>query len=149
MVRSRSNPWTVEEHAKFIEGVKKVGRGRWAVISKNYVPTRTPTQVASHAQKYFIRLEKKEKNKRIRKSIFDTVTTVDGYSSSSEHGEKPRVPRAKVVPIRTVKPETVRTYPVAPFQPVILPPEMHFGIFYYNMMYSNWCRSLRQQQIRL
>lgn len=157
MVRSsKSQPWTVEEHAKFVEGVRKLGKGRWAVISKEFVPTRTPTQVASHAQKYFIRLAKKQENKRIRKSIFDTVdvkpTTVDvdGYSSSSEKTKTiPVVPRAKVVPVRTVTPETIRPIPVAPFQPVILPPEMHFGIFYYNIMYSNWCRSLRQQQIRL
>ena len=157
MVRSKSQPWTVEEHTKFVEGVNKLGKGRWAVISKEFVPTRTPTQVASHAQKYFIRLAKKLENKKIRKSIFDTVgaKTVnvddDEHSSSSERA-KPLVPRAKVVPVRTVTPATVRPLPIPvapPFQPVMLQPEMHFGVFYYNILYAHWCRSLRQQQIRL
>ncbi|PNX73178.1 transcription factor DIVARICATA-like protein, partial [Trifolium pratense] len=44
-------PWTPKEHMAFLEGLKAVGKGKWKPISKNYVITRTPTQVASHAQK--------------------------------------------------------------------------------------------------
>jgi hypothetical protein len=36
--------------------MNKYGRGDRRNISRNYVTSRTPTQVASHAQKYFIRL---------------------------------------------------------------------------------------------
>lgn len=39
----------------FLRGLEKLGRGNWRGISRNFVRTRTPTQVASHAQKYFLR----------------------------------------------------------------------------------------------
>lgn len=45
-------------------------QGDWRGISKDYVTTRTPTQVASHAQKYFIRHNNQSKRKR-RTSLFD------------------------------------------------------------------------------
>ena len=48
------------------------GQGDWRGISRIYVPTRTPTQVASHAQKHFIRQSNSQKRKR-RISLFDIV----------------------------------------------------------------------------
>lgn len=56
-------------------GLKKYGKGDWRNISRNFVITRTPTQVASHAQKYFIRQLSGGKDKR-RASIHD-ITTVN------------------------------------------------------------------------
>ncbi|XP_039691133.1 uncharacterized protein [Medicago truncatula] len=47
-------PWTEEEHKLFSVGLQKVDKGDWRGISRNYVKTRTPSQVASHAQKYFL-----------------------------------------------------------------------------------------------
>ena len=49
---------------QFLLGLHKFGKGYWRNISRNYVVSRTPTQVASHAQKYFIRLSSDNKNKR-------------------------------------------------------------------------------------
>lgn len=73
--RKKGIPWTEEEHKLFLMGLKKYGKGDWRNISRNFVITRTPTQVASHAQKYFIRQISCGKDKR-RASIHD-ITTVN------------------------------------------------------------------------
>lgn len=73
--RKKGVPWTEEEHRQFLMGLKKYGKGDWRNISRNFVVTRTPTQVASHAQKYFIRQCTGGKDKR-RSSIHD-ITTVN------------------------------------------------------------------------
>ncbi|XP_010518718.1 PREDICTED: uncharacterized protein LOC104798365 [Tarenaya hassleriana] len=70
--RKKGTPWTEEEHRMFLLGLQKLGKGDWRGISRNYVTTRTPTQVASHAQKYFIRQSNVSRRKR-RSSLFDMV----------------------------------------------------------------------------
>ncbi|XVF69319.1 hypothetical protein PTKIN_Ptkin11bG0071300 [Pterospermum kingtungense] len=72
--RKKGTPWTEEEHKLFLIGLHKFGRGDWRSISRNVVVTRTPTQVASHAQKYFLR-QNSVKKERKRSSIHD-ITTV-------------------------------------------------------------------------
>lgn len=47
-------------------------QGDWRGISRHYVLSRSPTQVASHAQKYYIRQSAAGKRKR-RSSLFDLV----------------------------------------------------------------------------
>ncbi|GAB4850291.1 hypothetical protein Ancab_029590 [Ancistrocladus abbreviatus] len=70
--RKKGVPWTEEEHRLFLIGLQKLGKGDWRGIAKNYVVSRTPTQVASHAQKYFIRQSNATRRKR-RSSLFDMV----------------------------------------------------------------------------
>ncbi|XP_039025380.1 transcription factor MYBS3-like isoform X2 [Hibiscus syriacus] len=74
--RKRGVPWTEEEHRMFLLGLQKLGKGDWRGISRNYVISRTPTQVASHAQKYFIRQCNVSRGKR-RSSLFDIVADED------------------------------------------------------------------------
>lgn len=84
--RKKGVPWTEEEHKLFLLGLKKYGKGDWRNISRNFVVTRTPTQVASHAQKYFIRQLSGGKDKR-RASIHDitTVNLTENHLTSPEY----------------------------------------------------------------
>lgn len=70
--RKKGKPWSEEEHRRFLVGLQKLGKGDWRGIARNYVISRTPTQVASHAQKYFIRQSNATRRKR-RSSLFDMV----------------------------------------------------------------------------
>ncbi|XP_051209716.1 transcription factor MYBS1 [Lolium perenne] len=73
--RRKGIPWTEEEHRLFLLGLDKFGKGDWRSISRNFVISRTPTQVASHAQKYFIRLNSMNRDRR-RSSIHD-ITSIN------------------------------------------------------------------------
>ncbi|KAK9061041.1 hypothetical protein SSX86_018221 [Deinandra increscens subsp. villosa] len=72
--RRKGVPWTEEEHRRFLMGLQVHGKGDWRNISRHFVVTKTPTQVASHAQKYYARQHSDGKEKR-RPSIHD-ITTV-------------------------------------------------------------------------
>ena len=76
-------------------GLSKFGKGDWRSISRNVVITRTPTQVASHAQKYFLR-QNSVKKERKRSSIHD-ITSVDNNivgPSADDYWNSPSVPPA-------------------------------------------------------
>ncbi|CAM0880171.1 unnamed protein product [Alopecurus aequalis] len=70
--RKKGVPWTEDEHRRFLAGLEKLGKGDWRGISRHFVATRTPTQVASHAQKYFLRQAGLAQKKR-RSSLFDVA----------------------------------------------------------------------------
>ncbi|KAL2947130.1 hypothetical protein AAZX31_20G053500 [Glycine max] len=69
---NRCNRWTNEEHMLFLQGLAIYGKGDWKNIARYAVKTRTSTQVASHAQKYFLHLRASNKKGK-RKSIYDTT----------------------------------------------------------------------------
>lgn len=92
--RKKGTPWTEDEHRLFLLGLQKLGKGDWRGISRLYVQTRTPTQVASHAQKYFIRLSNVNKRKR-RASLFDMVTESNQRHILSAQQQQQQSPAAQ------------------------------------------------------
>lgn len=46
-----------EEHDDFLVGLNVCGKD-WTAISRRFVPSRTVTQVRTHAQKYFIKMDR-------------------------------------------------------------------------------------------
>ncbi|QCD98557.1 transcription factor DIVARICATA-like isoform X1 [Vigna unguiculata] len=93
--RKKGVPWTEEEHRRFLMGLLKYGKGDWRNISRKFVITKTPTQVASHAQKYYIRqkLSGGKDNKR-RPSIHDI--TIVNLTSDQEKLNESHIPSQKL-----------------------------------------------------
>jgi len=58
--KAQSRYWTPEEHARFLEALEKFGPKEVRAISQ-YVGSRTTTQVRTHAQKFYLKLQKEEK----------------------------------------------------------------------------------------
>ena len=55
--RSSAGRWTQVEHTRFTEALKMFGKN-WKKV-EDYVGTRTGAQVRSHAQKFFLKVQKK------------------------------------------------------------------------------------------
>ena len=89
--------WTKDEHIRFLKGLEQHGKGSWKEISL-IVGTRTPTQIQSHAQKYFLRQKQEKKNKRsihdftmddMKKASSDSVSMMDDSEiTESTHKRK-------------------------------------------------------------
>ncbi|KAH6765671.1 Homeodomain-like transcriptional regulator [Perilla frutescens var. hirtella] len=109
--RKKGVPWTEEEHKLFLMGLKKYGKGDWRNISRNFVITRTPTQVASHAQKYFIRQLSGGKDKR-RASIHDiTTVNLNEHQTPSPDSKKQPSPDQPSILSPQTNPTTVQKLP--------------------------------------
>ena len=73
----------------FLAGLRKFGKGSWRAIARCYVPSRTPTQVASHAQKHYLRVQGATK----RKSRFTEVEQACAANMGGVHpGPESHVP---------------------------------------------------------
>ncbi|KAK4766645.1 hypothetical protein SAY87_008287 [Trapa incisa] len=111
--RKRGVPWTEEEHKLFLLGLERVGKGDWRGISRNFVRTRTPTQVASHAQKYFLRQSNLNRRRR-RSSLFDITTDTVASSTSGKTQESHKDKASPVHHPPASSPYHARPIPVIP-----------------------------------
>ncbi|CAH9092440.1 unnamed protein product [Cuscuta europaea] len=119
--RKRGVPWTEEEHKLFLLGLQKVGKGDWRGISRNFVKTRTPTQVASHAQKYFLRRSNLNRRRRRRSSLFDITTDsvtpmLTEEQESLTENSTPGAPSPNPLPISEVSQNSPFAFANAPEQ---------------------------------
>jgi len=57
--KAQSRYWTPEEHKRFLAALEKFGPKDVRSISE-FVGTRTPTQVRTHAQKFYLKVQKEE-----------------------------------------------------------------------------------------
>jgi len=88
----RSNGrWTKEEHQRFVEAIKVHGKN-WKKVEES-VGTRTGAQIRSHAQKFFLKLEKElktnqkgkgESRKSSKKAYEGSISTSDNISDSGK-----------------------------------------------------------------
>mmetsp|Transcript_1562 Transcript_1562/g.3176 ORF Transcript_1562/g.3176 Transcript_1562/m.3176 type:complete len:395 (+) Transcript_1562:168-1352(+) len=79
--------WTVAEHQAFLAGLKEFGR-KWTKIA-NTIPTRTTSQVRSHAQKHFDKLKQEGptddvRHKDVHNSFVQIVTVESGRGNSNQ-----------------------------------------------------------------
>ncbi|MBA0629778.1 hypothetical protein Gotri_004945 [Gossypium trilobum] len=98
--RKKGVPWTEDEHRRFLMGLVKYGKGDWRNISRNFVVSKTPTQVASHAQKYYQRQLSGGKDKR-RPSIHDiTVLNLTSTTTFSDHRKAVSINQSNVLTLQ-------------------------------------------------
>ncbi|KAL7520399.1 hypothetical protein ACHAWX_005126 [Stephanocyclus meneghinianus] len=73
-------PWTPEEHSAFLIGHEKYGN-EWKRISEEYVPTRTPKQIGSHALAYFTALGQWVSRKEAGKNAGEQKNQVEQHET--------------------------------------------------------------------
>mmetsp|Transcript_3695 Transcript_3695/g.7074 ORF Transcript_3695/g.7074 Transcript_3695/m.7074 type:complete len:375 (-) Transcript_3695:367-1491(-) len=80
--------WSQEEHNRFLEALKKFGQKDVRAIA-NYVGTRNPAQVRTHAQKYFLRIQKEQRKGLAKRSMSDgDLLRVGNVGNSRQQGER-------------------------------------------------------------
>ncbi|CAK9173592.1 unnamed protein product [Ilex paraguariensis] len=94
--RKKGVPWTEEEHRRFLLGLQEHGKGDWRNIARNFVISKTPTQVASHAQKFYLRQLSGGKDKR-RPSIHDITAVSLTDTSLLENNSSPSTDKSTVL----------------------------------------------------
>lgn len=82
--------WSEDEHEKFLEAIDRFGRNWKEIVS--FVGTRSVSQVRSHAQKHFIRLEKKGLGAVVpparRKARWSDKQTSEGQDGSADSDQE-------------------------------------------------------------
>lgn len=70
---------------KYIASLPCSLQGQWKQISRYYVPSRTPTQVASHAQKHFLRISGVTKRRSRFTAVEESILAASIHPPSDNH----------------------------------------------------------------
>jgi len=89
--RERGRAWSEHEHKLFLVGLERFGKGDWRSISRQCVTTRTPAQVASHAQKFFLRQDGKADGKSARRVSIHDISSIEDTLPPRSQRKRPRV----------------------------------------------------------
>lgn len=93
--------WTADEHRLFLEAVQHFGRKDVESIAQ-HVGTRTPTQVRTHAQKFFLRQPEMEKMQQISTMAFEVTPGMAVEVRQAEEGLVGSTYEATVIELRGV-----------------------------------------------
>ena len=86
--------WTRDEHYRFLEALKHFGK-EWKYVQQ-HVSTRSSTQVRSHAQKFFAKLEKKNLTMETFLDSLDMTNLKAIIENDSDYGDEvPAEPQTK------------------------------------------------------
>lgn len=80
--KSSAGRWSPEEHQRFVDALKLYGKN-WKKVEE-IVGTRDGTQIRSHAQKYFAKLEKEKKHEKKAADKKDRFEPAESLRKSSE-----------------------------------------------------------------
>ena len=120
IVDMKGGPWSKDEHKAFLRGFKVLGRGNWKGIATRFVITRTPTQVASHGQKYMLRMQEGSKISS-RYAAFEREDDDLMLETPSESSERPLESSEETPSENSETPPIVFSVPPPPLLPFSLP----------------------------
>ncbi|RWR84588.1 transcription factor DIVARICATA-like protein [Cinnamomum micranthum f. kanehirae] len=107
-------------HRLFLNGLLEYGKGDWKSISRDAVVSRTPAQVASHAQKHYLRMDNPGMRERQRPRLSENRDMDESTFSSNIN--KPIIPNPSPYPFMNFSP-MAGTF----FQTFNTPPPMEGG----------------------
>lgn len=100
-----------------LKGLKYYGKGNWKKISKNYVPIRSPSQVTSHAQKYFLQL----KNSGVKQGSGSSSKNKENSTSTAKDALMATTQSSQLFLPSSTSQETSMVMNIAPFPLLTFP----------------------------
>ena len=86
-VPENTGRWTREEHHMFLKGLEMHGKG-WKKIAA-FIKTRTVVQIRTHAQKYFLKLQKARQGHENNGVLIEGKSLFGGKRRKKRGGDKP------------------------------------------------------------